>query len=309
MFDIIGDIHGHADELIDLLAQMGYQRRNGAFKHPDRKAIFVGDFIDRGLQIKQVLQTVRPMIESGSAMAVMGNHEFNAIAYHTSDPTDDARYLRIHSDKNSHQHQETLAQLSTDEIRDSIEWFGTLPMWLELDGLRIVHASWDAASLETIQEAFGQYGGVTSEFMASATAKGTALYDAVEIALKGKEIELPDGKTFNDKEGHTRSSLRIKWFESAAGKTFRDYALPAFDGIPDSPIPDDEHHQIVCGYGGAEPPVFFGHYRLNDDTPKRMAPNVACVDYSDAEGGSLCAYRWNGEKTISDESFVTISAR
>ena len=46
MYDIIGDIHGHADELVSLLELMGYrQRAGGVYEHPSRHAIFVGDFV------------------------------------------------------------------------------------------------------------------------------------------------------------------------------------------------------------------------------------------------------------------------
>jgi len=47
---------------------------------------------------------------------------------------------------------------------------------------------------------------------------------------------------------------------------------------------------------------------LRADRPARLAANVACLDYSVAKGGSLCAYRWDGEKEINDEKFVTVNA-
>src|SRR4051812_17938497 len=92
MYDLIGDIHGHADELVQLLGALGYQKAHGAYRHPDRKVIFLGDFIDRGPKIGQVLETVRPMVEGGHALAVMGNHELNALAYHTEDPESPGEY-------------------------------------------------------------------------------------------------------------------------------------------------------------------------------------------------------------------------
>ncbi len=47
-FDVIGDVHGHADRLRRLLASMGYAERHGVWSHPDRTAVFLGDLIDRG---------------------------------------------------------------------------------------------------------------------------------------------------------------------------------------------------------------------------------------------------------------------
>ena len=81
MYDLIGDIHGHASELVNLLAALGYSKHKGVYKHPERQAIFLGDFIDRGPQIRETLEIVRPMIDSGFALSVMGNHELNALAY------------------------------------------------------------------------------------------------------------------------------------------------------------------------------------------------------------------------------------
>jgi len=59
MIDLIGDIHGHADKLEELLLKLGYTKNRGAFSHPDRKVLFVGDYIDRGPKIKETLQIVK----------------------------------------------------------------------------------------------------------------------------------------------------------------------------------------------------------------------------------------------------------
>jgi hypothetical protein len=59
MYDLIGDIHGHADELVKLLKALGYQKVAASYRHPDRKVIFLGDFIDRGPQIRQALEIGR----------------------------------------------------------------------------------------------------------------------------------------------------------------------------------------------------------------------------------------------------------
>ena len=79
-YDIIGDIHGQADKLHALLGKLGYRYRQGAYRHPSRTVIFVGDFIDRGPRQVESVMTARRMVDAGFAMAVMGNHEFNAMA-------------------------------------------------------------------------------------------------------------------------------------------------------------------------------------------------------------------------------------
>ena len=83
-YDIIGDIHGHADELEALLKKLGYQLNDGTYSNnAGRKVVFLGDFIDRGPKIREVLHIVKNMCDNGHAMAIMGNHEFNAISLHT----------------------------------------------------------------------------------------------------------------------------------------------------------------------------------------------------------------------------------
>jgi protein phosphatase len=85
-FDIVGDVHGCADELEELLALLGYeiveQRPDGfpeggaVYAHPKgRRAIFVGDLVDRGPRILDALQIARNMLEHGSALCVPGNHD------------------------------------------------------------------------------------------------------------------------------------------------------------------------------------------------------------------------------------------
>ena len=95
--DIIEDIHGQADKLHAMLAHLGYENRNGAYRYPHRTAISMGHFIDRGFQQLSSVMTARRMVEADSGQAVMGNHEFNAIAWHTLHPTDDGEYLRPQS--------------------------------------------------------------------------------------------------------------------------------------------------------------------------------------------------------------------
>ena len=307
MYDLIGDIHGHADKLTQLLERLGYDRRHGHFSHPTRKAVFVGDFIDRGPQIREALQLVRPMIDNDAALAVMGNHEFNAIAYHTRKAATPGKFLREHSVKNVKQHIGTLRQVPPDELYNYIEWFRTLPMFLELDGLLVVHACWDKRRLKVIEQANDRHGGVSDGFMVEAMERGTELFCAIEDVVKGKEIPLPEGQSFRDKDGHERHDMRIKWYESPENRTLKNYALPATDGFPSMAVPA-EAADIASPYPPDAPPVFFGHYWLRDRIPRPLAPNVACIDYSVAKGGKLCAYQWDGERELSDENFVCVEA-
>lgn len=307
-YDLIGDIHGHSKPLNELLVKLGYQMSDSVYRHPSRQVIFLGDFIDRGPEQREVIDIVRPMIEAGSALSVMGNHEFNAIAYFTEDPDRPGHYLREHSDKNRRQHKTFLdAYKGADDYPELIKWFQSLPLWLELPRLRVVHACWDRVSLELLAaRSAGAMQYLDYDLLVSASRNGSAEFRAVETLLKGKEVEMPNGQTFPDKDGNPRHHIRVKWWDATARNYRAAFLGPdsALSRIPETSI-DVDH---LVEYSSDEPPVFFGHYWMETD-PKLLAPNVACLDYSVAarNGGKLLAYRWDGEQTLSEESFVYVA--
>lgn len=304
MYDLIGDIHGHADELVQLLDTLGYWKSDGTYRHPERKVIFLGDFIDRGPKIRQVLDIVRPMIEKRTALAVMGNHELNALAFHTIHMIHVSGHLRPRDNKNIRQHAQTLLQMNDQILAEAIEWFRTLPMWLDLDGLRVVHACWDEQAITTIKSALEMHGGITDRFLHAACESGNPIFDAVEVILKGKEAALPKGISFEDKDHHVRNHTRVRWYSSPIGQTYRTYALT--DKIDCDLELEPSVIEKAVPYPTTAKPVFVGHYWLSGVRPGILAENVACVDYSVAKDGFLCAYRWNGEQKLSNENFVWV---
>jgi hypothetical protein len=179
-YDVIGDIHGHADALRRLLIKLEYTEVDGTFRHDSRKAIFAGDFVDRGPDQKEVLRIARNMCEVGSARAVLGNHEFNAIAWAT--PDGNGGYLRDHSEKNSAQHTEFLSQLGegSPEYRDTIDWFRHLPVWLELPGLRVVHACWHDATRAVLRPYLNSKNCFTEGGLWDALQRDSEAYSAAE---------------------------------------------------------------------------------------------------------------------------------
>jgi len=82
--------------------KLEYREVDGVFRHDNRKVIFVGDFVDRGPDQREVLRIARTMCDANVAYAVLGNHEFNAIGWATSNG--DGVFLRKHSEKNTSQH-------------------------------------------------------------------------------------------------------------------------------------------------------------------------------------------------------------
>lgn len=305
-YHLIGDIHGCAVTLTKLLETLGYRETGDVYRHPRHTAIFVGDFIDRGPLQREVIEIVRPMVEAGAARAVMGNHEFNAIAFHT--PGEAANtWLREHSDKNIRQHAAFLRAYRHDnEAWDEvIAWFRTLPLWLDLGQLRIVHACWDDRLIEQIR-AFQDGSSLLSDaLLRQASRRGSWQHDAIETLLKGREIKLPDGQAFKDKDQNTRHDIRVKWWDASATTYRKAYIGPesARTHIPDDTIEGDH----LVSYSHDAPPVFIGHYWLEGE-PAPLAENIACLDYSVAKpGGKLVAYCWDGEQHLSPDRFVQVS--
>jgi protein phosphatase len=77
-FDIVGDVHGCYTELTELLTLLGYapDSTSGVWSHPEgRRAVFVGDLVDRGPQVVETVELVRAMTEAGTAFCVPGNHD------------------------------------------------------------------------------------------------------------------------------------------------------------------------------------------------------------------------------------------
>ena len=304
--DLIGDIHGHADALDRLLATMDYELVDGIPRHRTRTAVFLGDYIDRGPAIRRTVETVRAMVDRGDAIALMGNHEYNAIAWFTPRPDRPGTPCRRHTPVRHRLFGPTLESLG-DEIDAWIEWMRRLPMWMESDRLRAVHASWCGDSAGLLADLVTPHGGVLAEPAMQATCEpGTAPFRAVERLLKGHEIALPAGVELTDPEGSPRRHIRAKWFESPIGRTYRNYAMTVDDSFPEVEIAADAEGADFVPYGRDERPILVGHYWMQGDRPTRLANNVACLDWSLARGGPIVAYRFDGEAEIDDQKFVAM---
>ncbi len=134
-FDLIGDIHGCADELEDLLASLGYlpDGPGGVWRHPEgRKAVFLGDLVDRGPRVPAVLRIVMDMVAAGTALSVPGNHDFKL-----------KRYLQGKRVTVKHGLEQSLEQLEeeTPDFRNRVrDFLDGLVSHYVLDGGRLVAA-------------------------------------------------------------------------------------------------------------------------------------------------------------------------
>ncbi len=311
MYDLIGDIHGHADELIELLTKLDYENHNGTWSHKSRIAIFLGDYIDGGPKQKESVLIVRSMVEAGNALAIMGNHELNAIGFSTLSQ-DGTNYLRPHNDKNLKQHNRFLKEFpfGSPAYLDTIEWFKTLPMYLEKPEFRAVHACYDPRALMVIKDHLGPYFLLNDEKLRHAFTESSDLYLAIETCLKGIEIELPEGISYQDNYGIKRSSVRCNWWDFNR-QTFKEVALLSEEAMRKNLSDEELPAGTILKYDNLKP-VLFGHYWRVSDKPRKLTDYSACLDYSvaniDINNGKLVAYRLDTERKLDDNNFVYVDS-
>ena len=247
----------------------------------------------------------------------MGNHELNAIAWHTAHPDRKGEFLRSHPPhgwgvSNRHQHEAFLTEVEHLPAlhQEIIDWFLTLPLWLELDGIRVVHACWHAKFMAYLSPYLSSDNTIPLPLMLAVTNEpadraekdnpSPTIFKAVEAICKGIEIPLPDGQSFIDESDIERRRVRARWWDSTA-TTYPKAAMLSDDirdALPDLPI--SAHARLNCP---TDKPLFFGHYWMTG-MPEVLSDTVACVDYSAGKNGKLVAYRWDGESVLDNAKFV-----
>src|SRR3989441_508958 len=187
-FDIIGDVHGCFDELVDLLRKLGHGVDESTFTiqaSNGRRVVFVGDLVDRGPKIPQVLKLMMNAVASGAALCVPGNHDVKLM-----------RKLRGRDVQITHGLAESLAQLASEpeDFRNRVSAFiDDLVSHYVLDGGKLVVAH--AGMKETMQgrgsgavrefALFGETTGETDEFGLPVRFNWAAEYRGAAMVIYG----------------------------------------------------------------------------------------------------------------------------
>jgi hypothetical protein len=191
--DLVGDIHGAADRLRRLVGKLGYCKAAGRWTHSEgSRLVFLGDYADKGAQVGAAVELVRELCDSRVACAITGNHDTNALAFCmrrdgsgidpgaawssalSAKPVEEA-WVRAHVQKNISQHCRTLS-LDTHAYTEAIRWFSTLPLWLELPGIRAVHAAWIPSAIAKVRTLSAQ-----SSTSRAAWIEASSIDEAIEI--------------------------------------------------------------------------------------------------------------------------------
>lgn len=307
--DIIGDIHGQLSALEALRHELGY---GSEWSHPDgRVPVFLGDLVDRGPDSLGVAELVMGLVQSRRALCLMGNHEYNLVAFDCG----------LSKPKSSN--RPTIEDVKTrrDRWDPILAWFRTLPVALDLPELRVVHAVWHLPSIEAVGPVLGRaivspvgrgdavswlegHVVLESPFDAAGLKQGLPKAaddsdDPHEVPIKGYEAEAPE--PFVDVDGKTRTQTRVTWWKDPHSPVPSDkvtvfghyWNLPPEPGINDAPVPP-----YASGTRALEEWQREVAARVSRSGARKLHPGdrAVCVDFNGvtAAGAGACtgAYRW-----------------
>lgn len=244
-FDIVGDVHGCFDELVELLGQLGYtiNQQDGQYtaSSPDgRKLVFVGDLVDRGPGTVQVLRLVSHLVQSGQAFCVPGNHDMKLV-----------RALRGRDVKRTYGLAETMEQLGQESEAFRVEvakFLDDLVSHLVFDDGKLVvaHAglkeSMHGRGSGAVREfaLFGETTGETDDFGLPVRYNWAADYRGKALVVYGhtpvpeplflnNTVNIDTGCVF----GGGLTALRYPEREILSVKAHRTYYEPARPFLPD----------------------------------------------------------------------------
>jgi hypothetical protein len=304
MYDIIGDVHGHASLLKKLLLKMGYVKSNGSYAHHSRKAIFVGDFINRGSEIRKTIRIIHAMVEQGSAYAILGNHELNAIIYHLKDKQGFS--LVKQPSKFFLSLFKTINEYSSNSIewKEHLRWMRSLPLYLDFGEIRVVHACWSDEAVR-VADSIYEEGKIKKKVFRKIHRKSESeISKSVWLLTKGVNFKMPGDLKILTNKGVSPRSIRMRWWDEPAGKTFGQLSFESKFKLPEYTIPR-ELLPKAYPYPENAPIVFVGHY-CRGKGPHIVKHNVCCVDSCVAGTKTLLAYQWNGEKELVVNNLVQV---
>ncbi|NQZ52063.1 MAG: hypothetical protein HRT95_18385, partial [Moritella sp.] len=209
----IGDVHARHSKLITLLEHLDFDVTEPNSSANDGKLVFIGDLIDSVPNCDgdhlALLNQVESLVKSNHAFCLLGNHEFNAIGWATQKV--DGNWARPHTENNKIQHHAFLEAVTegSKEHGRWVTWFKSLPLFVDFESVRAIHACWDEQVIESIKPYLNPDNSLKEAHWLDAFDETHELFTLCEILLKGPErlAEIP----FKDKTGKIRTQERIKW--------------------------------------------------------------------------------------------------
>jgi hypothetical protein len=245
--DIVGDVHGEIDALRSLMGHLGYT--DDGRHAEDRRLVFLGDLTDRGPNSPAVVELVSGLIASGRAQCILGNHDLN-ILLDNRKPENRWFWGEEFLDEYGRVAQQRLADAGIQQGVRSL--FRRLPIALERDDLRVIHASWHDEMIQAARQSNDVVG----------------LYEhhhgLIEQSFPGLDLDEID----RGLEHQNRNPVK----RLTSGPEERS-DVPIHSG---GKIRNERRVHWWNDYSG--PFCAFGHYSLSDEQP-RGGRSAFCVDY------------------------------
>lgn len=293
----IGDLHGHATALKSLLQKAGFSPSGDSFRHPNLKAAFVGDLINRGLENLACLRIVRAMVENGDAIAVPGNHEVIFLNYHQTDPATGHYTMQNRSGWNKLL-QNTMQEFGQQkaELFEMLRWLRGLPFVIEERDFNLVHACYDLDSVEILRERTnGTFSLREEDWLNMGLGKDPELSDAIHVLTFGVSIYLDTAQLFPGSNLSSQHAPRIRYWEDPVEKSLKQTLFIEDDkhleGLGFLSLPESFYDAFKT-YPEYETPLIHGHYCVIEDL-KDLPQNIIIADRAVIKTGILKA--WNPE--------------
>ncbi len=300
---------------------------DGGWTHPTKRfPLFLGDLVDRGAHSLEVAELIRELVDQRRALCIMGNHEYNLVAYHLKVPG----YT-----KPKPSNAPTIRAMEADPKRWApiLSFLRDLPIGINLPDLRLIHACWNLRSLEQtatlLQVTQGTAAGDEADaqdWVASHISLRSPFGDAGllpglpgdtldedadaphEVFMKGFEVPAPE--PFRDNDGKIRHRIRAVWWKDGRHLILTDkpqvfghyWNAPPLNGHFAPPFPSGHPKLRAWGEDMARCCPASGRLPLVGD--------VACVDFhgitrASSDRACIGALRWpereivwaSGEKT------------
>jgi protein phosphatase len=250
-FDVVGDVHGCHDELVELLTTLGYEITTEGARHPaGRKLVFLGDLVDRGPDTPGVLKLVMASVAAGTALCLPGNHDVKLM-----------RKLRGRDVQVTHGLAESLAQLERQPAelrREAADFIDRLVSHYVLDGgdLVVAHAGMKAEmqgrGSGRVRDfaLYGETSGESDQFGLPVRYNWAAEYRGAAHVVYGhtpvpepewlnRTINIDTGCVFGGK----LTALRWPEKELVSVPAKRTYAEPARPFLPEEGAPSFERRE------------------------------------------------------------------
>jgi len=284
--DIVGDVHGEIGALRSLMGHLGYTDDGRHSK--GRRLVFLGDLTDRGPDSPAVVELVGELLESGRAQCVLGNHDLNILLDHRK-PENRWFWGDEYLDEDGWVAPQRLADAGIQKHVRSL--FVALPLVLERDDLRIVHACWNDHMLGVARQADDAVELYETHHRKIDDELAALRLDEIDNGLRHQNDNPVKLLTSGPEErtetpitagGKVRFEQRVRWW--------------------------DKYDSAFC---------VFGHYSISDGQPRGNGA-AFCVDYGvgqrwkerragKASGFThkLAAVRFPEKQVVFDEGFVS----